>query len=382
VGPFDIPAPGYVYIYVNDNSNSPSWVHFDDLKITQVHSPFVSGADYYPFGLTMSDREILTEPYRFGYQGQFAEEDTETGWNAFDLRMYDARFGRWLSPDPYGQFASPYLAMGNNPVSGTDPDGGLCCGRIASSIAARAHIKVIKGVTVSATRTGLRSAATGVLNGLATTAMNRSMGGFSVNNSSVLNGGAAVEGVDQGHDVAPRERVDGFQVKWEKSNSNARRYKLVSERIEERLANALPNPWIDAASVGVGAFDIGTSITLAEIAKKPFWKGAINGTKIFSKSLNYVGLALTALEAYDDWSVNGTLTAHTAVDVMQTLAFTGVGAAGVAAGSVPLMVGAAVGGFAYGVMSAAGLDYYIDEVWDNHGRPLQQKLIKKIHRFK
>jgi RHS repeat-associated protein len=126
IGPINIPAPGYVYIYVNDNSNSPNWVYFDDLKITHVHSPFVSGADYYPFGLTMSDREILTEPYRYGYQGQYAEEDSETGWNAFELRMYDARFGRWLSADPYGQFASPYVAMGNNPVSGTDPDGGFC----------------------------------------------------------------------------------------------------------------------------------------------------------------------------------------------------------------------------------------------------------------
>ena len=125
IGPINIPAPGYVYIYVNDNSNSPNWVYFDDLKITHVRSPFVSGADYYPFGLTMSDREILTEPYRYGYQGQYAEEDSETGWNAFDLRMYDARFGRWLSPDPYGQYASPYLGMGNIPNSGTDPDGGL-----------------------------------------------------------------------------------------------------------------------------------------------------------------------------------------------------------------------------------------------------------------
>jgi hypothetical protein len=29
-----------------------------------------------------------------------------------------------MSPDPYGEFHSPYLAMGNNPVSTIDPDGG------------------------------------------------------------------------------------------------------------------------------------------------------------------------------------------------------------------------------------------------------------------
>jgi hypothetical protein len=32
---------------------------------------------------------------------------------------------RWISPDPYGQFSSPYLSMGNNPINGVDPDGGL-----------------------------------------------------------------------------------------------------------------------------------------------------------------------------------------------------------------------------------------------------------------
>jgi hypothetical protein len=43
---------------------------------------------------------------------------------AFQLRMWDGRLGRWLSPDPYGQYASPYLGMGNNPMNLIDPDGG------------------------------------------------------------------------------------------------------------------------------------------------------------------------------------------------------------------------------------------------------------------
>lgn len=44
---------------------------------------------------------------------------------AFQLRLWDGRLGRWLSPDPYGQYASPYLGMGNDPVNGIDPDGGF-----------------------------------------------------------------------------------------------------------------------------------------------------------------------------------------------------------------------------------------------------------------
>lgn len=78
-------------------------------------------SDYYPFGYVARDGGTLD--YRFGYQGQFSEKDKETGWNSFDLRMYDARIGRWISPDPANQFHSPYVGMGNNPVNGVDPDG-------------------------------------------------------------------------------------------------------------------------------------------------------------------------------------------------------------------------------------------------------------------
>ncbi|MFV0571694.1 MAG: RHS repeat-associated core domain-containing protein [Xanthomarina gelatinilytica] len=62
--------------------------------------------------------------YRYGYQGEYAEKDPETEMEAFELRLWDGRIGRWLTTDPAGQFSSPYLGMGNNPINGTDPDGG------------------------------------------------------------------------------------------------------------------------------------------------------------------------------------------------------------------------------------------------------------------
>ena len=43
---------------------------------------------------------------------------------AFELRLWDGRLGRWLTTDPKHQYASPYLGMGNNPLSLIDPDGG------------------------------------------------------------------------------------------------------------------------------------------------------------------------------------------------------------------------------------------------------------------
>ncbi len=61
--------------------------------------------------------------YRYGYQGQFAEKDPETGLNSFEARMYDSRIGRWLTTDAHKQYWSSYLAMGNNPTIRADPEG-------------------------------------------------------------------------------------------------------------------------------------------------------------------------------------------------------------------------------------------------------------------
>ncbi|OXA91081.1 RHS repeat domain-containing protein [Flavobacterium hercynium] len=79
-----------------------------------------SFADYYPFGELLPSRNSLN--YRYAFQGQ--ELDGETNMEAFQLRLWDGRLGRWLSTDPYGQYASPYLGMGNNPIRMIDKDGG------------------------------------------------------------------------------------------------------------------------------------------------------------------------------------------------------------------------------------------------------------------
>ncbi|SRX52234.1 RHS repeat domain-containing protein [Aequorivita sp. CIP111184] len=83
----------------------------------------IARTDYYPFGMPMPNRNVQGS-YRYGYQGEFAETDPETGMPAFELRLWDARIGRWLTTDPYEQHFSPYMGMGNNPISTVDPDGG------------------------------------------------------------------------------------------------------------------------------------------------------------------------------------------------------------------------------------------------------------------
>ncbi|UOY08643.1 hypothetical protein L0P88_08830 [Muricauda sp. SCSIO 64092] len=82
--------------------------------------------DYYPGGMVMPGRSSVdANNYRYGYQGQYAETDSETGKPAFELRLYDPRINRWLTTDPYGQYHSPYMSMGNNWTTRVDPDGGF-----------------------------------------------------------------------------------------------------------------------------------------------------------------------------------------------------------------------------------------------------------------
>jgi len=112
-----------IYV-VNESQEAGLQVFFDDLEVTLTTSEVVSATDYYPFGSPMKN-SYAREDYRFGFQGQFAEKDQETGWNSFELRMYDAVIGRWLVPDPFRQYWSPYVAFGNNPINRVDPDGGM-----------------------------------------------------------------------------------------------------------------------------------------------------------------------------------------------------------------------------------------------------------------
>jgi len=87
----------------------------------------ISYTDYYPHGGVLPGRNYQSSlNFPYGYQGQ--EKDGATGLTNFELRQYDPRIGRWYNPDPYGQHHSPYLAMSNNPVSFTDPDGGWDAG--------------------------------------------------------------------------------------------------------------------------------------------------------------------------------------------------------------------------------------------------------------
>jgi len=88
------------------------------------------GLNYSTFGKPLPSRNYTSSTLtnRRGYQGQFSELDEETGYNFFELRSYDAEVGRFTTFDPYNQFHSPYIGLGNNPISLVDPDGGFAGG--------------------------------------------------------------------------------------------------------------------------------------------------------------------------------------------------------------------------------------------------------------
>ena len=132
-GDTDKPILIGTFIGVDDNRHAHLGGSIDDLMIfdrtlTQAEiSQLAQKKTPEEIDQNTSNRQQLAfgQYYRWGFQGQFAEEDEETGWNAFELRMYDPVIGRWLVPDPYNQYPSPYIGMGNNPINREDPDGGF-----------------------------------------------------------------------------------------------------------------------------------------------------------------------------------------------------------------------------------------------------------------
>ncbi len=128
---YTVSANGMLSVYPWNNDASQT-VWFDDLTLNFsgtgagiAKAEAQSMADYYAHGSLMPGRNYFGSPaYRYGYQGAFAESDPETGKNSFELRNYDGLLGRWSTIDPYRQYHSPYMGMGNNPINFVDPNGG------------------------------------------------------------------------------------------------------------------------------------------------------------------------------------------------------------------------------------------------------------------
>ena len=98
-------------------------MYFDNLQVSHTRGRIIEENHYYAFGLRIagiSSKKLgdvnegsLKNDYL--WQGDYSEFDEDIGWNDFALRSYDPQTGRFLQQDPYDQFASGYVGMGNDP---------------------------------------------------------------------------------------------------------------------------------------------------------------------------------------------------------------------------------------------------------------------------
>jgi len=122
-----ITQPGYVYIYLSNESPTLVDVFFDDFKVTHTKSPVIQAEEYYPFGLTFnsySRENQLGNDYL--YNGKEEQDELGLAWLDYGARMYMSETRRWAAVDKHTESyfsVSPYLAFANNPTLITDPTG-------------------------------------------------------------------------------------------------------------------------------------------------------------------------------------------------------------------------------------------------------------------
>jgi RHS repeat-associated protein len=113
---------GNVLSVVTDNIN---------ISPDSAFAKIVAATDYYAFGSEIPGRTYSgggQEGYRYGFNGK--EKDTENTWGDtnydYGFRIYNPRYGRFLSVDPIAQsypWYTPYQFAGNKPIANIDIDG-------------------------------------------------------------------------------------------------------------------------------------------------------------------------------------------------------------------------------------------------------------------
>ena len=84
----------------------------------------LSSTDYYAGGMSMPGRSFSSSSYRYGFNGK--EDDKETGYQDYGMRMYNPKLARFFRVDPIGRnypYLTPYQFASNSPITGADLDG-------------------------------------------------------------------------------------------------------------------------------------------------------------------------------------------------------------------------------------------------------------------
>jgi RHS repeat-associated protein len=322
-----LPAPDRIGMGSTTNTVYYLKDHLGNVRATllreqPVHAGLLNWASYYPFGMRLVETSsisvghatlISSYPQRHWYQGDYSELDPETGLQAFDLRMYSSRIGRWLSVDPYAQYWSPYLAMGNNPVSRIDPDGGFAiCPKCPSGSQFDVYrnsphyfyydqgiVSNFDPVVISSTR--LYDGGGG--------GWNNSFGNFLYDNNSAI--GLAISTIEP-----------GFSAGWDAIKANPTKYT----------------------------------------------NGAKFITKVASRGLVGLNVGLTYVTIRSEIQ-NGKFNTHSIVNAGVTVLGVGLVVTGAVITAPALGVIGAVVGVSYGIAQVAGVDDYIDSNWGFNNKP-------------
>ena len=101
-------------IPICNNSQTPAYYEADVL----------SAKDYYPFGMTMTQRGFDGGSYKYGYNGQEIERDLNKDISTALFWEYDTRLVMRWNQDPVIKYhESPYAILGNNPIWFIDLNG-------------------------------------------------------------------------------------------------------------------------------------------------------------------------------------------------------------------------------------------------------------------
>lgn len=107
------PVPGILYLHQD--------IIEDTILTTDSNGNTSTSVSYLPYGKV--DQEGSSGPDNFRPKFSGKEHDFSTQTYYFGSRYYHPGFGRFLEPDPAGQYPSPYTYAGNDPASMIDPNG-------------------------------------------------------------------------------------------------------------------------------------------------------------------------------------------------------------------------------------------------------------------
>jgi RHS repeat-associated protein len=122
----DITEPGYIYVYLsNESSNTSKLILFDEMNVTLTR-PILQVNDYYPFGMAMAENgyeNVLEPENKFTYNGKEKQDDNELNWQYYGFRYFDNALAKWHIKEPLADYMtgiSPYAYAYNNPVTFRD----------------------------------------------------------------------------------------------------------------------------------------------------------------------------------------------------------------------------------------------------------------------